>query len=295
MATKTFTFEGDGYKFEVVLTLVGDEVTAKVIVHEGSADFNAFYWGDDVDDGKSVGLKGPLNMNGEGSQYAGEAVDWDGAFAFSNPGLGKLGETKATFGRESGDPENPTIVDLGVIGGMTKAAFDSLEFFGIRATSVNGGDSLKLVGKVDDEEEPPETDFFPPWGQNISNIILVFDQTEGDTKPKDKEGPDGDGYYTVKIDDWDGGRDLDDYIEEILAWLIANDPHITEDSVLLGVIIKGGIQDTNFYAYGANDTNGTAPDDAPDGLALSWEGSSNPAPSNAVDQSYEFEDVFAMA
>jgi len=74
-------------------------------------------------------------------------------------------------------------------------------------------------------------------GYDISNITLVFDQDAGDEKPK----PDGDGFYTVKIDVPNAfDDDLDNSIDAILDWLVANDEFITEDSDLLGVVIKGG-------------------------------------------------------
>lgn len=285
--TKSFTFEGNGYKFEVELKLVEGVVKATVTAVEGSADFNAFYWGDDVNDGNSVGLKGPLNMNGEGSVYDGQPVDWDGAQRLSDPGLGRAGQNKDTFIAEGGE-KTFTL-------NMSAEDFANLDFLGIRATSVNGGDSLKLVGQPEVEEPPPPpADDFPMWGQDISNVILVFDQTAGDDSPvvrdKGKIIQQGDGYYTVKIDNWPGAADddLDNSIDDILAWLIANDPNIDANSDLLGVIIKGGIQDTNFYAYGDNNTNGTAPDTPPEGLGLSWDGSSNPQPANAVDESYDY-------
>jgi hypothetical protein len=166
---------------------------------------------------------------------------------------------------------------------------------GVRATSVNGGGSIKFADTdpvYDDKDDSTgQGGDFPEWEQDVSNIILVFDQTEGDVKPK----PEVDGYYTVKIDGWDGSNDLDDDIGAILAYLVEKDPNIDADSDLLGVIIKGGTQDTNFYAYGDNNTNGTAPYDKPEGLALSWTGSSNPAPANAVDESYNYYDEFGVA
>ncbi len=280
---KTYTWIVDGKEVTVTLTLVDGKIIAK-IESDVDMDVNALYWGDDDGKGDFEGFTkkdSSLNMNGGGSQYEGEAVLWDDAQKISSPGSKDVGFISAGESQE---------FELK----MTPEEFEALVYFGIRATSVgeDGEDSLKLVGKPEDcPPDDKEDDFFPEWKQDVSNIILVFDQTEGDDKPK----PDGDGYYTVKIDEWDGSRDIDDEIDDILAWLIDNDPNITEDSVLLGVIIKGGVQDTNFYAYGDNDTNGTLPDGAPDGLALSWEGSSNPAPANAVDESYDYEDVFAVA
>lgn len=162
---------------------------------------------------------------------------------------------------------------------------------GLRATSfgLDGQGSLKLVTDYTPPPPPPGDDF-PPWAQDISNVILVFGTTDGDLKPK----PDGDGYYTVKIDEWPGPADddLDNSIDDILAWLVAKDPNVDADTELLGAIIKGGQQDTNFYAFGDNNTNGTDPDEPPEGLALSWTGSENPQPANAVDASYNYDAIF---
>ena len=177
------------------------------------------------------------------------------------------------------------------LAGITLADLEGADA-GIRATSygTDGEGSLKLVADYTPPVEPPPGDDFPLWQQDISNVILVFNSTEGDKKPK----PDGDGFYTVKIDNWcdDADDDLDNSIEAILAYLVANDPNVDADTELLGVIIKGGVQDTNFYAYGDNNTNGTEADDAPEGLALSWSGSSNPAPAQNVDESFDFCEIF---
>lgn len=130
---------------------------------------------------------------------------------------------------------------------------------------------------------PPSQDDFPRWGQDISNITLVFHQSAGDAKPKS-----GDGYYTVKIDvPGSFNDDLDISIGAILAALDAADTNITGDSELLGVVIKGGLQVTNYYAYGDNNTNGTGADALPAGIGFSTDGTSaNVSPTNAIDMTY---------
>ena len=296
---KTYTFMVGDKEVTVTLTLENGVVTAK-IDSEIDMDVNALFWGDDDGTGDFEGYTkkdSSLNMNGEGSLYEGEdgveKVMWDGSDKISSPGSQDVGYIEA-------GGEKPFALS------MTPEEFNNLVYFGIRATSVgeDGEDSLKLVGKPEDCKPPEEEDYFPKWEQDVSNAILVFDQTEGDTKPK----PDVDGYYTVKIDNWDGSNDLDDEIDDVLAWLIENDPNIDGDSELLGVIIKGGQQDTNFYAYGVNDTNGTDPDPMPTGIGLTLpeddpdtpnnEASGNATPPNAIDQTYDYdlvfpEDVFA--
>ena len=108
-----------------------------------------------------------------------------------------------------------------------------------------------------------------------------------DTNPK----PNGDGFYTVKIDGVSGtSKDLDDWIGDVLAYLIAKDDNIDAASAekLLGVAIKGGTQDNQFFAYGDNNTNGTDPDNFPggdlDGPAID---------SNKLDTTFLYTDVFA--
>ncbi len=283
MSTKTFTFEGDGYKFEVVLTLDGDgNVTATVTAVEGSADFNAFFWsdGDDTADfGGFTKKDSSLNMNGEGSQYEGEDVLWDGAEKITNPGLGKDGEEKSSFIKE-GESETFDLTK------MSKEDFDNLEYFGIRATSVNGDDSLKLVGTPEDETPVvPDDDWFPDfkdeYDRDISNVVVYFNIGEGD----DCE------VYTVKIDNWDEvseSNDLDDSWEAILAYIIANDEIITEDTPVLGAAIKGG-QEEYFFGVGEFDTSGdTDPDDLPCDLEETITDSD-------IDNTFDADHVFAAA
>jgi len=256
MGTKSFTFEGDGYKFEVVLTLDAEgNVTATVTAVEGSADFNAFYWGDGDDSGDFGGFKGndsSLNMNGEGSEYDGEAVLWDGAQKITNPGLGKDGEDKTSFVKEG---ESQTFN----LSHMSEDDFNNLEFFGIRATSVNGDDSLKLVGKPEDEmDPPPETDFFPEWPQDISNAVFYIDTTgdgEWDVAVKIDEFPDSEEIGWIS-------NDMDDFYACMFEYIKTVDDRVDDDSTLIGVSIKGGKVDDEFFAI-ENDENGPEPDEGP--------------------------------
>lgn len=291
----TWTFTAGDVKVEVTATIVNGQVVFDFKLVEGTADLNGAFFDWMGDGGKVKNVEGEKANNMNGSDSDGNKIKgFDEAVKLGSVGGNDEDYTEGAIKFDLAKMKinlglDPDAKDEDVLKALAENTI-----IGIRATSVGDDreDSLKMTAKG--EYCPPddkEDDFFPEWKQDVSNIILVFDQTEGDKKPT----PDGDGYYTVKIDEWDGSRDIDDEIDDILAWLIANDPNITEDSVLLGVIIKGGVQDTNFYAYGDNDANGTLPDDAPDGLALSWTGSSNPAPANAVDNSYDYDDVFAAA
>lgn len=140
---------------------------------------------------------------------------------------------------------------------------------------------------------PPAGDYFPSWGQDISHVVLVFAPTAGDVAHVKTPA---DGYYTVKLDNWGNNlpRDLDSIIETVLSDLKAQDGELLgtggnllmlpEDTDLLGVIIKGGLQTTSFYAYGEYDSNGSAADPLPAGIALGLPGGhANESPQNQID------------
>lgn len=247
---------GSGLHF----TITYDSATGFTVESlEGKFDLNALWWDDGTNDGSAPKLKGAdssLNMNGSG------ADDWDGYAKLSNAGLGKAGENKASFISE-GETATFALADFGITGDFDPESGGTL---GVRATSVNGGDSFKLIDTDPEQpEEPPVADDFPLWPQNVSHVVLYFDQDAGDTKPN----PGGDGFYTVKIDGTSGlaPNDLDAWIQDALDELIAADPNIDASSDLLGAVIKGGnvVGSTAFYAYGDHNLNGTAPDTIPAG------------------------------
>jgi hypothetical protein len=127
MAVKIFLIEYEGLKLEVTATEAGTQTSLVVRCLEGSADINALYWGDDVDDTTQVDLGKSLNMNGTGE-------DWDGAVRLSDPGLGKAGVTKSTYLTE-GNSLAPVLADV---------SFADLDKLGIRATSTStAGGSIK--------------------------------------------------------------------------------------------------------------------------------------------------------
>lgn len=277
MATPAFTFTAEGVTVFVFAEQQGPNsvgFTFQTQLAEGyRIDLNGFFLDIGEEGGSDFRVEGErannmLGANNDGYDYA--------------VGLGSIGGNDADYRSGSIVIEGISLADL--------VGADA----GLRATSYgqDGEGSLKLVADYTPPDEPPGDDF-PPWGQDISNVILVFDTKAGDTKP----APDGDGYYTVKIDTWDDANvapsnDLDDSIDAILAYLIANDPNVDADTELLGAIIKGGTEATNFYAFGENNTD---PDTPPVGLGLSWTGSSNPQPANAVDVSYDYIDIFPAA
>lgn len=281
MATYTWEYgaAGTGLQFTIVFDTGTNQFT--VTSHEGSFDLNALWWGDDEADGSAPALSkadNSLNMNGGNTVWdddgnaTSEKIDWDGYQKLSNPGLGTAGEDKASF--ISTGEEYSFDAGAGFLAFLEN--LDEGEDFalGVRATSVNGDGSIKFADTdpVFDDGVPPEEvdDHFPEWPQDISNVVLYFDADTltgdgaGDTNPvegkKDGTGQgypsnpsdpmDGDGYYTVKIDSWpsDASDDLDDNLDAIVAYLIANDPNIDENTELLGASIKGGTQETQFYA-----------------------------------------------
>lgn len=150
--TKVFNYEVDGLSYTVTVYEENGEFLADINVLEGHMDVNAVYYGDDDMSGKSESLSGPLNMNGGGSQYEGEKVQWDQADALSKPGLGREGEEKETFLSE-GDTLTLS---------LTADSLDDIDFFGIRATSTSTDEgSIKAVsGDPQDQEPEPEEETF---------------------------------------------------------------------------------------------------------------------------------------
>lgn len=197
---------------------------------------------------------------------------------------------------EKGEDGKPILDEDGNEIPLTEAAL--MEAFaetviGFRAQSVGDDreDSLKIVqtGEYHPPEDEEPGDFFPELSQGISHVLLVFDIAAGK-----------DGYYTVKIDEFPGAEDevfdLDDHIEDIIAWLIECDPVITAENAgtLMGALIKSGANEqSKFYAYGDNDSNGTEVDEVPEG----WAVSANPRNANAawrgeIEASYDFADIY---
>ncbi|WP_372610025.1 hypothetical protein [Aquicoccus sp.] len=148
--SKIFTYEEDGLSYTV--TVYEDEnggVLADIGVDSGHMDVNAVYFGDDDFSGPSADLNGPLNMNGGGSRYEDERVQWDDAVELSRPGLGREGEDKETY---LGEGDTMTL-ELDV------ESIDDIDIFGIRATSTSTEEgSIKAVSGDPEEEEEEDED-----------------------------------------------------------------------------------------------------------------------------------------
>lgn len=141
---------------------------------------------------------------------------------------------------------------------------------------------------------------YPDFQKDVSHAVLVFNTAAGDTN--------GDGYYTVKIDNWEGSNDLDAELGGILAYLIENDANIDAGTELLGAQLKGGkvgvadgSYDDFWAADGSADTtivewtgkNGStitevaSTDAEPAGLDVDQDSQTN------VDQTYLYADLLA--
>lgn len=101
-------------------------------------------------------------------------------------------------------------------------------------------------------------DYFPEWAQDISNVVLYYDRDS-----------DGAIDYAAKLEGFpDGeepghlGNDLDDYFALVRDFVARQSGAIAPDMVPRGASIRGGGQETTYFAY-ADDTNGPAADTGP--------------------------------
>ncbi|RST87429.1 hypothetical protein EJC49_05490 [Aquibium carbonis] len=258
MATYTWEYGGAGTGLHFTIVYDIDAGTFTVNSLEGKFDLNALWWDDGENDGSGVKLSktdNSLNMNGSDSD------DWDGMAKLSSAGLGKEGENKSSFISE-GETATFSLADFGITGDFDVANGGTL---GVRATSVNGGDSIKLVDKepvyTPDEVSPPADDHFPEWDSpSISHVTFYFETGTDPYYAGDDSGivgskgaNDPDGWYTVKFDvDTEVSNDLDDWVNDALALIYADNPDL-DQTTLAGVSIKGGT--TEIWYDFDNDPN----------------------------------------
>lgn len=145
--TKIFTYVQNGLSYTVTVYEEGGQFFADIQVTEGAMDVNAIYLADDDMSGSSTSLGGSLNMNGAGSIYDGEKIQWDEAIKISDPGLGTDGTDKDSY-LTQGDT---LTVELDI------DSLDEVDFFGLRATSTTT-DSGSIKGVSGDPETPEEPD-----------------------------------------------------------------------------------------------------------------------------------------
>ncbi|MCR9274343.1 MULTISPECIES: TadE/TadG family type IV pilus assembly protein [Mameliella] len=106
------------------------------------------------------------------------------------------------------------------------------------------------------EPEVPEggtPDFFPPWEQAISNIVMYFD-TDGDDI--------FDRAHKIESFPEDAPRDVDAFFRGAAAYAVAHDSKLSSSSEFLGISIKGGTQTTRYFTV-RGDSNGPASDLGP--------------------------------
>ena len=223
-AERLFSYSENGLSYTVrVFENEDGSVSAEITVDEGSMDVNAVYFSSEDYDGPSENLGGPLNMNGGGSQFEGGSVSWEGAEEVSQPGLGPDGEDKPSFLSEG----DSLTVDLDA------ASLDEVDLIGIRATSVNGGDSIKGVSGNPETEEPepepePEPDATYPKVFFASNLndnddpiggLIILGPDEEPQENVNQLDPDADGTfadYVAFLEEF-GFPEIDD-IESIIFY-----------------------------------------------------------------------------
>ncbi|WP_143028514.1 hypothetical protein [Ruegeria marina] len=276
-----WTLTSGAVTVEVIATDDGlGNITFTYELLSGIADLNGFFIDVGNDGGDISRISGGNNMRGSDSN--GNRLD-----GFD------IAEEIGTVGGNDADTTSGfltfTMEELGI---SSLADLADAEI-GIRATSVGEcrEDSLKLAATgTYCPVEPPSGDDFPEWAQDISHVVFVFNQTIGDVS--------GDGYYTIKVD-FSGafvaanGNDLDDYIDDFLFALINDDtnvPFLNSGADLMGVVIKGGGQMTEYYAYGDHNLDGTDPDPLPSGMGFLLPGNNGPVdPTSEIDLSLELD------
>ncbi|MCC5954989.1 MAG: hypothetical protein JJU07_02725 [Natronohydrobacter sp.] len=185
--SRIFTYQENGLSYTVTVFERDGQIFADITVTSGFMDVNAVYIGDDDFSGTSANLGGPLNMNGGGSQYEGETVQWDDAIALSRPGLGSEGTDKTTFLQEG---ETLTVL-------LNVDSIEDVDFFGIRATSTSTPEG-SIKGVSGDPEDDDGDDGGDDDGDaTYSKVFFVYDPDAdilggfiftADDLPEDAEG-----------------------------------------------------------------------------------------------------------
>jgi len=104
-----------------------------------------------------------------------------------------------------------------------------------------------------------ETNHFPEWQQDISNVVFRFD-TDGDTFPD----------YSVKIEGYPDNDvemfnkdDLDTYFKYAIEYIYEANSTLVGTEAMVGATIKGGKQPTNYYSTQEEGLGDPAYDDGP--------------------------------
>lgn len=164
----TFGEEGSGIYF--VISYNGSEWSLEML--EGSMDLNALWFsdGDTIKEGDTTLVKqeSSLNMNGAGSYDAeGNLIVWDDVEVSSLSGLGKEGTDKSTYLTEGETFDIGEYIDFdGNLADLT---------IGVRSTSVNGSDSIKLNAQAVELDEPVTGRIFVTSEEYVG-ILAYFDE-----------------------------------------------------------------------------------------------------------------------
>jgi hypothetical protein len=264
----TMSDAASGVEFKIYAEVVNGEVVFTIEHISGNADIQGFFV-DVGNDGGAITSVGSKSNNMNGSSNDGDKLD---GFDYATS-LGTVGGSDANY-------TSPGTSKSFTIAGIT--SLDQLDGaqLGIRATSTgpDGSGSLKLaeIAEIPPVGPPPGDNHFPEWGApSISHVTFYFDTTEGDVKPN----PAGDDWFTVKFDDDANlSDDLDDWYDDALAFIIAQNPDLVPSTVA-GVSIKGGTKEV-WYDLD-NDPNDDDSANAPSVWIVE---------NNEVDQAYSVTD-----
>ncbi|MGQ0523738.1 MAG: Ig-like domain-containing protein [Betaproteobacteria bacterium] len=146
--TYTWEFGAAGSGLHFSITYDTELNTFTVTSSEGSFDLNALWFSDGgTSDGYTLTKSdSSLNMNGSNTVWddgtaTSEKIAWDDYLKLSSTGLGSLGTEKNTF---ISDGETKTFTSAEFLGGdFVPADITADTTLGVRATSVNGNDSIK--------------------------------------------------------------------------------------------------------------------------------------------------------
>lgn len=292
VGTAEWSFSYGDIEIKIVARVEGDNVVFDIqnVSEDPDLPFNLTGFFIDYDNnGGDITSVGSPNNNMHG---AGDGFDFAKVLGIAT------GRNKTTYDANESDSDVViSIADLEAAGVMSMEQLADAEI-GLRAQQVgfDKEDSFKLTAEGDyvPPYEPEDPTFnFPEWPQDISNTVLVFNQEMGDKN--------GDDLYMVKIDEWPGcaSNDLTDSIGDILAWLVAYDDNITEDSVdnFAGAWIKGGggpggSAPAEFFGFGEyDDDNGDGADPWPFGPPPEINPGGNVDPA-LIDQTWDFSQIF---
>jgi hypothetical protein len=138
---------------------------------------------------------------------------------------------------------------------------------------------------------PPPGDNFDEREQDISNIVLYFDEDDAGSNLDTTPGG-GDGFVLVKIDNVpeSADDDLDSWLDDVLVFLQTElDADLTLAN-LLGIAIKGGMTEpVEFFAIDGDPDADSFPAGAP--LPEEPPPGGN-VPGTSIDHTYDYTDVF---